>query len=170
MIFSTVFAFLLIALAFALALPALWMLAEGLLPAGAARRRVLAERRPWRTFFLGLLPVIGGVALVSALSKAPQLGALAALAAGLLITWGLMGAGGYAGNLGARLWPAVEPWRQLRNGGLTLVCCALLPVAGWFVLLPLLLVAGWGLHVRGWLERGKNAAPSAQAEPAAPLA
>jgi hypothetical protein len=55
-----------------------------------------------------------------------------------------------AALVGERLWPSAEPWRQVKHGGLTLVCCALLPVVGWFVLLPLMAVIGGGIQVRAW--------------------
>jgi hypothetical protein len=38
----------------------------------------------------------------------------------------------------------------VKHGGLTLVCCALLPVVGWFVLLPVMAVIGGGIQVRAW--------------------
>ncbi len=70
-----------------------------------------------------------------------------------MITWGLLSAAGLASVVGERLWPQAEPWRQMKQGGLTLVCCALLPVVGWAVLLPVLAILGWGLQVRAWWGR-----------------
>jgi hypothetical protein len=48
------------------------------------------------------------------------------------------------------LWPAADPWRQTRNGGLVLACASLLPVVGWFIVFPLLVIAGMGTQVRAW--------------------
>ena len=100
--------------------------------------------------------------LITFLSKLPKAGALSVLVAGVLITWGLVGAAGIAAVVGERLWPNTESWRQMKQGGLTLVCCALLPVVGWAVLLPLLAIVGWGIQVRSWFEKepGTTAAPS----------
>jgi len=164
MLISTVLTWLLVAAAFVIALPALWLLASGLWPARAARLSRLAERGLLRSFFCGLPVLLAGVFLVSVLSKLPKAGALAALLGGVLLTWGLLGAGGAAALLGARLWPLAEPWRQLKHGGLTLVCCALLPVVGWFVLLPLFAVIGAGFQVRAILGGG---APVAETPPSA---
>lgn len=148
MLFSTVLMWLLIAVAFLVALPALWLLTRGLWPEHAVRLRQAAERGLLKSFFLGLAPLVLGVLLVAALAKLPKAGVLAALTGGLLITWGWMGAAGWAALLGERLWPQAEPWRQLQRGGWTLVCCALLPVVGWFVLLPLMAVMGAGTQLR----------------------
>ncbi len=159
MLFSTVLMWLLIAAAFLVALPALWLLTQGLWPERSARLRQAAGRGLLKSFFLGLVPLVLGVVLVSALAKLPKAGVLAALTGGVLITWGLIGAAGVAGLLGTRLWPQAEPWRQLQRGGLTLVCCALLPVVGWFVLLPLMAVIGGGIQLRAWFG-GKPATAS----------
>lgn len=157
MLFSTVFTWLLVAAAFVIALPALWILAAGLWPDRAQRLRRVAERGLLRSFFCGLPVLLAAIAIISVLSKLPKMGAVAALLGGVLLTWGLLGAGGTAALLGERLWPKAEPWRQVKHGGLTLVCVALLPVVGWFVLLPLLAVVGAGLQVRTLFGAGKSA-------------
>ena len=40
-----------------------------------------------------------------------------------------------------------------------LVCCALMPVVGWAVLLPLIAILGWGIVLQAWFVK----APAAQA-------
>jgi hypothetical protein len=163
MLFSTVLVWLLIAVGFVVALPALWMLTGGLWPEKARRLRRVAESGVLKSFFIGLGPLTGAVVLVALLARLPKMGALAALSAGVLAAWGFMGMGGVAALVGERLWPGAEPWRQVKHGGLTLVCCALLPVVGWFVLLPVMAVTGAGLQVRAWFLREPGPAP----EPAA---
>ena len=162
MLFSTVLVWLLIAVAFVIALPALWLFAQGFWPQKVERLRRVAARGLLKSFFLGLGPLILGTLLITFLSKLPKAGALSVLVAGVLITWGLVGAAGIAAVVGERLWPNTESWRQMKQGGLTLVCCALLPVVGWAVLLPLLAIVGWGIQVRSWCEKepGTTAAPS----------
>jgi len=162
MLFSTVLVWLLIAVAFVIALPALWLFAQGFWPQKVDRLRRVAARGLLKSFFLGLGPLILGTLLITFLSKLPKAGALSVLVAGVLITWGLVGAAGIAAVVGERLWPNTESWRQMKQGGLTLVCCALLPVVGWAVLLPLLAIVGWGIQVRSWFEKepGTTAAPS----------
>lgn len=150
MLFSTVLIWLLIAVGFVVALPALWLLTGGLWPEKAGRLRRVAEAGVMKSFFIGLGPLLVAVIVVAVLAKLPKMGALAALSAGVLFAWGFMGISGMAALVGERLWPNVEPWQQVKHGGLTLVCCALLPVVGWFVLLPLLAVTGAGMQVRTW--------------------
>jgi hypothetical protein len=162
MLFSTVLTWLLIAVAFVIALPALWLLARGLWPEQVTRHCEAARGGLLKCFFIGLGPLGVGLILVIVLSKLPKMGALAVLVGGALIAWGLVGAGGIAALIGERLWPQVEPWRQTKHGGLTLICCALLPVVGWAVLLPLIAMVGWGIQVRSWF--GRQAPPARMAE------
>jgi hypothetical protein len=159
MLFSTVLIWLLVAVAFVVALPALWLLARGLWPEKVERQRVVAGRGLFRCFLIGLGPLIAGVILIAVLSKLPQMGALAVLGGGALIAWGFMGAGGIAALIGERLWPQIEPWRQTKHGGLTIMCCALLPIVGWAVLLPLIAIIGWGINVRTWFVKSEIAPP-----------
>jgi hypothetical protein len=139
-----------VAVGFVVALPALWVLARGLWPEGVGRFRRVAEMGLIKSFLVGLGPLVVGIVLIAVIAKLPKMGALAALVGGGLLAWGLIGAGGVAALVGERLWPSSEPWRQVKHGGLTLVCCALLPVVGWFVLLPLMAVIGGGIQVRAW--------------------
>ena len=150
MLFSTVLVWLLVAVGFVVALPALWVLARGLWPEGVGRFRRVAEMGLIKSFLVGLGPLVVGIVLIAVIAKLPKMGALAALVGGGLLAWGLIGAGGVEALVGERLWPSSEPWRQVKHGGLTLVCCALLPVVGWFVLLPLMAVIGGGIQVRAW--------------------
>jgi len=150
MLFSTVLTWLLIAVAFVIALPALWLLMPALWPDKARRLRQVSERGLLKPLLLGLLPLVIGLISVIVLSKIPKLGAIAALTGGLLLAWGFIGASGIASLIGARLWPQLPTTQQIRFGGLTLVASALLPVVGWFVLLPLIAILGAGLHLRSW--------------------
>lgn len=165
MIVSTVLAWLLVAIAFVIAVPALWMLAQGLWPRMAGKSRNAAGKGIVLCALVGIVPAILVVIGVTVISKIPQAGVFAALFAGLALTWGFLGATGFATMIGERLWPELShsaPWKQTRNGGLVIICCALLPVVGWFVLLPLIAIAGWGAHVLSWFARG--GAPAQVAE------
>jgi hypothetical protein len=170
MLFSTVLIWLLIAVGFVVALPALWMLTGGLWPEKAGRLRRVAESGLIKSFLVGLGPLLVAVIAVSILAKLPKMGALAALSSGVLLAWGFMGVTGRATLVGERLWPSAEPWRQVKHGGLTLVCCALLPVVGWFVLLPLMAVIGGGIQVRAWFLKAPKTKPVEDAAPGLPAA
>lgn len=160
MLFSTVLTWLLIAAAFVVSLPALWLFAQGFWPEKTARLRSVASAGLLKSFLLGLLPLIGGTILIAILSKLPKMGALSVLVGGTLITWGLLGSAGIAAVVGSRLWPDASTCRQMRLGGLTLVCCALLPVVGWAVLLPLIAIIGWGIQVRSWFLKAPSESSS----------
>ncbi|HAL72532.1 MAG TPA: hypothetical protein DCP71_12250 [Verrucomicrobiales bacterium] len=164
MLFSTVLMWLLIAAGFVIALPALWLLARGLWPETVLRQQEAARKGLFKCFLLGLIPLIGSVVLITVLSKVPKMGALAVLLGGIIIAWGFMGAGGIASLIGERLWPHAEPWRQTKQGGLTLVLCALLPVVGWAVLLPLMAVMGWGIALRARFAKAPMLAVSSPVE------
>lgn len=169
MLFSTVLVWLLIAAAFVIALPALWLLARGLWPRTAAKNCTAAGRGLLVCFLLGLVPAVAGTVLVALISKLPKMGVLSVLVGGALIAWGFMGAGGIATLIGERLWPRLgeqEPWRQTLRGGAVLVCCALLPVVGWAFILPLLAILGWGINLRSWFL--KMPAPEPALAPAQP--
>ena len=169
MLFSTVLTWLLIAVGFVVALPALWLLSRALWPATAQRARDAASGGLLKLFLLGLIPVVVASLVVTILAKALHNGLLSAMVGGLLLTWGFMGAGGIATLVGERLWPQlhVEPWRQTQRGGIVLICCALLPLIGWAVLLPLIAILGWGTNMRT-LFGSKKAAESAPVAPAIP--
>jgi len=168
MIFSTVLMWLLIAVGFVVALPAIWLLSRALWPESDGKRREAASRGLFVCFLLGLAPAVGGVVLVMVVAKLPKMGALAALIGGVLLAWGFLGAGGIAGLIGERLWAKAEAWRQTMRGGVVLVCCALLPVVGWVVLLPLMAIVGGGINILAFFVRAKQPAPLVAAPP--PLA
>lgn len=161
MLFSSVLMWLLIAVGFVIALPALWLLARALWPETVDRQKEAASRGIFKCFLLGLVPLIGGVLIITVISKIPKFGALSVLVGGIIIAWGFMGAAGIATLIGERLWPHLsltEPWRQTKHGGLVLMCCALLPVVGWAFLLPLIAIIGWGVNVRAIFVRRPVAA------------
>lgn len=170
MLFSTVLTWLLIAVGFVVALPALWLLARGLWPAQAERAREAARGGVTRAFLTGLIPAALGTLLVLFVARKLHFGFVSALLGGVLIAWGFIGAGGIATLIGERLWPqlSVEPWRQTKHGGLVLICAALLPLVGWVIVLPLIAVIGWGINLQAWLAKKKAlpAPPAATASAA----
>jgi hypothetical protein len=82
MLFSIVLIWLLVAIAFVVALPALWIFALGFWP-----EKVIALRREiacglMKSFLVGLGPLALSVTSISTLSKVPNLSALAVLLGG----------------------------------------------------------------------------------------
>ena len=158
-----------IASGFVVGLPALWMLSRGLWPEGFERRCEMARKGVGKSFMAGLivtfLLVVVMVLLGAVTKRLANAGPIPLLLISMtMIVWGLNGVVGVASLIGERLWPSGEPWKQTRNGGLVVICCALIPVVGWFLFLPVLAVLGLGVNVRCLLNRP----PAAKVEPPVP--
>ena len=146
MLMSDVLMWVAIASGVIVGLPALWMLSRGLWPESFEKRCAAARRGLGLSFLLGLLPAVVFGFMIAGMAK--RLGPIPGLIiSGALIVWGLVGVVGIASLIGERLWPAGEPWKQTRNGGLVVICCALIPIVGWFLFLPLMAITGMGLNL-----------------------
>ena len=158
MLISTVLMWLLIALGIAISLPAIWLVAEAMsAPEATSWRRDRAAAGLIRNLLFGLLPAVATFLAAAGLLRIARgaAGVFVLAGVGLLLVWALIGAGGLARLVGERLWPddARTPLRTTARGGTLLVSCCLLPIFGWFGLLPLLLVTGIGIQVRGLFRR-----------------
>ena len=163
MLMSDVLMWAAIASGFVAGVPALWMLGRGLWPATFEKRRLVAHKSLGLSLLLGLVPALIIGFVIAALGK--RLGPIPGIfVTGAIIAWGMMGAAGIASLIGERLWPSGEPWKQMRNGGLVVICSALIPVVGWFLLLPLIAIIGMGVNVR-CLSAGKPQAVAAEVPP-----
>jgi hypothetical protein len=161
MFMSDVLMWVAIAGGFVVGLPALWMLSRGLWPGGFAKRSAVARRGIGLSFLLGLIPAAGFIFMLFLTGR--RLGPIpGAILSGVLIVWGLNGMAGIASLVGERLWPAGEPWKQTRNGGLVVICCALMPIVGWFLFLPLLAVIGLGVNLRCLFEANPHPAEASR--------
>lgn len=135
-----------------LAFPALWLMARGLWPGTVTAARDLFERGLLRSLALGL-PVVMAVILTTALvSRAGTPGKIAAVG---LVCFAIMiaacGVAGLATLIGERLSTADDvgrEWSATLRGGVILALTWLLPVLGWFVILPLTMTAGLGAALR----------------------
>ena len=158
MLMSDVLIWVAIATGFVVSLPALWMLTRGLWPEASAKRLEISRNGVFASFIAGLVPILVFSFIIAVLGK--RLGPVPGiLVSGSVLALGLSGLTGYASLIGERLWANAEIWRQTRNGGLVIICCALLPVVGWFLLLPIFVIIGMGVSVRSFLS--KSAVPAA---------
>lgn len=120
------------------ALPGLALTWGLVCPGVVARSRVRLERTPGRSFLLGLAALGVGVALVAiGFAMGPVVGWFGL---GLLLAVASVGAAGLAALMGERLRAeggAASPAGALLRGAIALELAVVVPVIGWFVLLPL---------------------------------
>lgn len=164
-VFGTLLA---LGIAFPGMLTGFWLLA----PDGVGRARQRLETTPYRSLFLGLGAAILTILLVSLLSAVPLglfklLGAILAFAALAVAT---IGAAGTASAMAARL-------QRVMGGNLTgaaafvrsaiaLELAAVFPLVGWFMVLPLCLMASYGAGLFSLLHWMPRSAVATAAEPA----
>ena len=129
-----------------------WLATQGLFPEFVNRCRERIRSAPLRRFLFGLglaLPIGGlGVAMLNA----PKAGLKFAGAAVLIVLFlaGLCGATGIAAQIGIGLnrpGDEAQSWRRVLRGGGVLGLTFILPLAGWFLILPLTLMMGLGAAV-----------------------
>ena len=149
-----------------------WLLAAALFPATLRRARAAYDQRSGRVTVTGLLVAVPTLLVGAGLLQGPH--PLLKLIGGVLVSTpvalGLVGSAGLCDRIGAGLPGDADsrlPWRRVLRGGIVLSFAFVLPVIGWFVLLPWTLVSGVGASL-GSLRRRPAAAPQATT-PAAPV-
>ena len=146
-----------------------WLAAAALFPQTVARARATYSERPVRATLIGA--AVGGpsVLLGLALLNAPN-GAAKLLGGGIVafqVLLGLLGSAGLGERIGAGLPSAddaVRPWRAVLRGGTVLSLTFLLPIIGWFGVLPWALISGVGaalMAIRAGRRRSGASGPSA---------
>ena len=173
MTMADVLAVTLVLVGLLLTLPALWLLMRALFPAAVEGSRDRIARRPLVSFLVGLLPgalLFGGsLALLQQPAPAGKLVGFGLLVAGFLLAG--VGLAGFAAIVGERLPSRADegrPWRGILRGAACLELSFLIPVIGWFGLLPLATVTALGAALLAIASRAAaSAAPAAPAAPAA---
>lgn len=159
---ADVYAFFGTLLALGIAFPGLLTGSWLLFPDVVARARVRAAGSPWRSFLMG----VGGVLLTAIpivfLSAVPL--GLAKFAA-VMIGFGAfgvatLGAASIAAEMGDRLRalapPSLSPAGAFVRGAVALELAAVFPIVGWFLVIPGVLLLGFGAGLFGllrWLPR-----------------
>ena len=148
MIMADVFKILFIILGILITTVAYWLLFEALFRRVVERASVVYETNPYKVVILGLvvgLPLfLVSIGLLRSPAGLKLLGAI--LMSGVLLV-GLLGSAGLARLVGGRLASATDsafPWRRVLRGGMVLSITFVLPVVGWFFVLPLTLASGVG--------------------------
>jgi hypothetical protein len=160
-------------LALGIAFPGLLTGGWLLFPEIVGRARVRVAGTPWRSFFFGIAGVLV-LALPALLLNAMPLG-LAKLAAVFIVfgAFGVatLGAAAVAAELGDRL--RVHSAASLTaagafvRGAIALELAAVFPIVGWFLVIPGVLLAGFGAGLFGllrWLPRPQAAMGASRPE------
>jgi hypothetical protein len=132
-----------------LAFSGLWLLCRGLWPEAVAAAADRCGKRLWPSFLAGLPPTILMIVLTKILFNV--LGPAGKIAGvGVVCLYMLQahtGVSGLATAIGRRLTSSVDvqsPWRSTLRGGVVLELTYLLPILGWFVILPASIIIGSG--------------------------
>jgi hypothetical protein len=149
MIMADVFKIVFLVLGTLIVLVSYWLAAAALFPRTVARARVAYSERPVRATVIGAAvggpSVLIGLALLSAPNGAAKLLGGAVVSTQILL--GLLGSAGLGQRIGAGLpsaGDASRPWRAVLRGGTVLSLTFLLPIIGWFGVLPWALTSGVG--------------------------
>ena len=149
-----------------------WLLAAALFPATLRRARAAYDQRSGRVTVTGLLVAVPTLLVGAGLLQGPhpQLKLIGGVLVSTPIALGLVGSAGLCDRIGAGLPGDADsrlPWRRVLRGGIVLSFAFVLPVIGWFLVLPWTLVSGVGASL-GSLRRRSAAVPQATT-PAAPV-
>lgn len=145
-----------------------WLLAAALFPTALRRTRAAYDAHSGRLTLTGLavtVPLLFFGLLLLQQGVNPFVKLLGALLSSAPIALGLAGSAGLCERVGAGLPGEADdrlPWRRVLRGGAVLSFAFVLPVIGWFLLLPWTLVSGVGASL-GALRR--RPAVAAAAEP-----
>ena len=145
-----------------LAFSGLWLLCRGLWPEAVAAAADRCGKRLWSSFLVGLPITIAMVVVTTILFNVlGPVGKIASL--GFVCLYMLQahtGVSGLATSIGRRLAAPNDeqrPWRATLRGGVVLELAFLLPLLGWFVILPASIIIGSGVANLGLLSKLKLA-------------
>ena len=128
-----------------------WLGAQALFPQAVERARA-QYGRPWKLTLLGVLmsaPLLA-VGILIFQRNNPIFKIIGAGLVLLPVVVGLVGSAGLNLRIGAGLPSPLDdgqPWRRVLRGAIVLALMFLLPVIGWFVLLPWTLLSGFAAAV-----------------------
>lgn len=154
----------------AIAIPCILLLSANLFPQASERAAERLTQHPARSFGIGLLLTLPTGLLIAVLMQAA--GGMVqlfgwALLLGLLAVASI-GASGLASMLGRRMTPHATPSAALIRGAVVLECSAILPLLGWFVATPLLIIWSVGAGLPTLRRTARPIAPPAEVHHATP--
>ena len=134
------------------AFPGFWLTLRGLFPQFHEACAQRATRNLVVPFFVGVPFVVAVVIAVSALGKLGGPGGVAlVLLISLTLSVAHTGVAGLVTTLGRRMPSPTDterPWKATLRGAIALELAYLMPIVGWFLLLPLTTIIGIGITVQ----------------------
>ncbi|HWE97322.1 MAG TPA: hypothetical protein VG269_25410 [Tepidisphaeraceae bacterium] len=134
---------------FLLSLQGLWLVCRALWPNRVESAAMRCQRNAVACFFIGA--VVTGVTIPLIGFLVGKFGAPGGLVGGLIafmyLIFSGIGSAGFVTHIGRRLASPIDadrPWRATVRGGVTLELAALIPVLGWFGILPISMIIGAG--------------------------
>jgi hypothetical protein len=135
-----------------LAFPSLWLLCRGLWTDKVVACADRAGKGLIKSFFAGVPLTAGAIILAGAVGKLGSWGQVGAiLTVSSFLLFANTGVSGLATYIGRRLpspADAERPWKRTLRGGIVLELSYLLPLLGWFFILPASMVIGCGTLMR----------------------
>lgn len=172
MLFADTMAVFFIIVGILIAFPSLWLLCSGLFPEFVRQTAEAAEKSLWKSFFIGIPVVVVAVLSLGIVGKLPasfgQIGGV--LTFGVWMMFAQAGVAGVARLIGKRLQSPADierPWKGTLRGGVVLVLSYLLPLVGWFLILPGSVIIGAGSSVRACFARRKKRVTNVQPQESA---
>jgi hypothetical protein len=169
MLMADTMAIFFVFLGFLLALPGLWLLCRGLWPQTVTNAAAVCQRGLIKPFLAGLpltAAIIFAAVALGNLGPPGKIGAAAAVCFYLMIA--NCGVAGLATTIGERLPSRIDAgqaWRATLRGGIALELAYLLPILGWFLILPASVTIGCGASLialfRNLVARSAAALPQA---------
>lgn len=159
MLFADTMAIFFVILGLLLAFPSLWLLCRALWTEQVIRS---SETVGLKSFFIGIPITAVAVVIVIVVGKLPasfgQIGGVLAFSA--LFLYAQIGVSGLATYIGNRLPSPADKekvWRPTLRGAIILSLSWLLPLVGWFLIIPVSVIHGAGATTRSLFPRKKSA-------------
>ena len=173
MLMADTMAIFFVVLGLMISLVGLWLLARGLWPSRVALAAERFERGLVVPFVVGLPVALAAFVLAALVVNIPA--KVGGIGAGAILcgffAFASVGLSGLATCVGRRLASSVDaasPWRATLRGAVVLVATFLVPILGWFAVLPIAVVAGAGAATLALVPRRSEKAATSGVPLAAP--
>jgi hypothetical protein len=157
MLMADTLAIFLVVLGFMLALPGLWLLCRGLWPKTVENATEDCRRGLLFPFLVGI--PIAVFAVVSTIVASKTLGGASGIVSlaiiCLFVFFASTGIAGLTTSIGMKLPSPADrerPWQATIRGSVVLELAFLLPILGWFIILPSALIIGSGCALRSLIK------------------